>query len=176
MLLLPLLALALLGCDAGPSDTTPPSASALPIASPMSIGDGCLIGTWVLLSQQSTSTAGSLSGYTGARMTITAQGAETTDYSSAGPYRGTLNGQSVSITRHGAWSFQDYAAKGKLVRTAVSSHLVETYSYSTSTTSQAIHAAPTSTYAYRCNATQLQYAAPLTDPSGSFLTSWSKLA
>ena len=178
--LLPLLSLLLFmaACDANPLDSPTPSDStaAAPTPTPLSIGDTCLVGTWDLVLQASTTSNGTLSGYTGARMVITSSGLETTDYNSSSPATGVEQGVAVSVTRRGTWRFQDSASRHAITRTALGSTLIETYTYSSSTTSRPIHALSVSAYTYSCNSTALRFTAVLSNSIGSFQATWRKIS
>jgi hypothetical protein len=166
------LLLLLPACDVA---TSTPDLSPIPQASPLPLGDPCLIGTWTLLSETSLTPTVSISGLSGARMTITADGLETTDYAGAAPETGTADASPVVITLHGQWSFQDHTALHLLYRTAVHSALVEAVSVNGgSPSSSLLHQAPLSSFTYACNTTQLTLHTSSTDGTGSFSDIFSR--
>jgi hypothetical protein len=106
------------------SSSTPP---------PLAVGDSCLVGSWILVSQSSHSTTLptkttkysnlTLNGLKGATLTIAASGDSTFNYDSSAPAVGTNNSIPESLTLRGTSTARLHTTSSTLSITPLANHV-----------------------------------------------------
>jgi hypothetical protein len=132
-----------------------------PATANQSVGDPCLVGTWILQREQghytTSTTQFALSGLSGATLTITGTGAATYDYSVSAMENGRNGTQKEQVIVRGTRHTQIHAVKGALGISTVSNHATQTISLDgTAQPSAPLPDPNPSTAGYGCSKLRLQ--------------------
>jgi hypothetical protein len=154
------------GACAGPTTPNPtpsattsatPSASASPSSSPVAIGDGCLVGNWMLVDEKTVlaNNNGSVEGGAGAKLTLAASGKGSIDFTASAPASGTAGGSSVSVLDSGSVGVVVLASNGSLTLSVTDNKATVTVTQGGVASAPQAYVDTPGAYTYTCSAKSL---------------------